>query len=41
MRQIGVDWNIIGFDPTIAPAKMAELDYELWTVTFPYMSSNT
>jgi peptide/nickel transport system substrate-binding protein len=39
MRKIGVDWNIIGYDSTIAPAKMAEQDYELWTVTFPYMSA--
>ncbi len=39
MRKIGVDWKIIGYDSTIAPAKMAEQDYELWTVTFPYMSS--
>jgi peptide/nickel transport system substrate-binding protein len=39
MRKIGVDWNIVGYDSTIAPAKMAEQDYELWTVTFPYMSA--
>ena len=39
MRKIGIDWKIMGFDSTIAPAKMAEQDYELWTVTFPYMSA--
>ena len=39
MRKIGIDWKILGFDSTIAPAKMAEQDYELWTVTFPYMSA--
>ena len=39
MRKIGIDWNIVGFDSTIAPAKMAELDYELWTVTYSYLSS--
>ena len=39
MRKIGVDWKIVGYDSTIAPAKMAEQDYELWTVTFPYMSA--
>jgi peptide/nickel transport system substrate-binding protein len=39
MRKIGVDWKIMGYDSTIAPAKMAEQDYELWTVTFPYMSA--
>src|SRR4051812_13638325 len=31
MRKIGVEWNIIGYDSTIAPAKMAEQDYDLWT----------
>ena len=36
MRKIGVDWKIVGFDSTIAPAEMAKQDYELWTVTLPY-----
>ena len=39
MRKIGIDWKIVGFDSTIAPAEMAKQDYELWTVTFPYMSA--
>ncbi|QQS12730.1 MAG: ABC transporter substrate-binding protein [Rhodospirillales bacterium] len=39
MRKIGVDWRVQGFDSTIAFAKMGEQDYELWTVTFPYMSA--
>jgi len=39
MRKIGIDWKIVGFDSTIAPAEMAKQDYELWTVTFPYISS--
>jgi peptide/nickel transport system substrate-binding protein len=39
MRKIGIDWKIIGYDSTIAPAEMAKQDYELWTVTFPYISS--
>ena len=39
MRKIGVDWKIVGFNSTIAPAEMAKQDYELWTVTFPYMSA--
>ena len=39
MRKIGVDWNIIGYNSTIAFSKMSEQDYELWTVTFPYVSS--
>ena len=39
MRKIGVDWKIVGFDSTIAPAEMAKQDYELWTVTVPYLSA--
>ena len=39
MRKIGVDWNIIGYDSTIAFAEMSKQDYELWTVTFPYVSA--
>ena len=39
MRKIGIDWKIVGFDSTIAPAEMAKQDYDLWTVTFPYMSA--
>ena len=39
MRKIGIDWKIQGLDSTIAPAKMAEQDYEIWSVTFPYMSA--
>jgi len=39
MRRIGIDWKVQGFDSTIAFSKMSEQDYELWTVTFPYMSA--
>ena len=39
MRKIGIDWKIVGFNSTIAPAEMAKQDYELWTVTFPYISA--
>ena len=39
MRKIGIDWKVQGFDSTIAFAKMGEQDYDLWTVTFPYMSA--
>ena len=39
MRKIGIDWKIVGFDSTIAPAEMAKQDFELWTVTFPYISA--
>jgi peptide/nickel transport system substrate-binding protein len=39
LRKIGVDWKLQGWDSTIAPAKMAEQDYELWSVTVPYLSA--
>ena len=39
LRKIGIDWRLYPFDSTIAPAKMAEQDYELWTVAVPYMSA--
>jgi peptide/nickel transport system substrate-binding protein len=39
MRKIGIDWKIVGYDSTIAPAEMGKQDFELWTVTFPYISS--
>ncbi len=39
MRKIGIDWKIVGFDSTIAPAEMGKQDYELWTVTVPYLSA--
>jgi peptide/nickel transport system substrate-binding protein len=39
MRKVGIDWKIVGYDSTIAAAEMAKQDYELWTVTVPYLSS--
>jgi len=39
LRKIGVDWRLQPFDSTIAPAKMAEQDYEIWTVAVPYLSA--
>jgi len=39
MRKIGVDWRLQPWDSTIAAAKMAEQDYELWSVTVPYLSA--
>ena len=39
MRKIGVDWRLNPWDSTIAPVKMGEQDYEIWTVTVPYMSA--
>ena len=39
MRKIGIDWKPQGFDSTIAFAKMSEQDYDIWTVTVPYLSA--
>jgi peptide/nickel transport system substrate-binding protein len=39
LRKIGIDWRLNPWDSTIAAAKMAEQDYEIWTVTVPYMSA--
>jgi peptide/nickel transport system substrate-binding protein len=39
LRKIGVDWRLQPWDSTIAPVKMAEQDYEIWSVTVPYLSA--
>lgn len=39
LRRVGIDWRLNPWDSTIAAAKMAEQDYEIWTVTVPYMSA--
>jgi peptide/nickel transport system substrate-binding protein len=39
LRKIGVDWRLHPWDSTIAAAKMAEQDYEIWSVTVPYLSA--
>ena len=39
LRKIGVHWNLQPWDSTIAPVKMAEQDYEIWSVTVPYLSA--
>jgi peptide/nickel transport system substrate-binding protein len=39
LRRIGVDWRIQAWDSTIAPVKMGEQDYEVWSVTVPYLSA--
>jgi peptide/nickel transport system substrate-binding protein len=39
LRKIGVDWRLNPWDSTIAPVKMAEQDYEVWSVTVPYLSA--
>ena len=32
-------WQLQPWDSTIAPVKMAEQDYEIWSVTVPYLSA--
>jgi peptide/nickel transport system substrate-binding protein len=39
LRKVGVDWRLQPWDSTIAAAKMAEQDYEIWSVTVPYLSA--
>src|SRR5215469_4762140 len=39
MRRIGIDWRLQSWDSTIAPIKMGEQDYEIWTVTVSYLSA--
>ncbi len=39
LRKIGVDWRLQGWDSTISPLKMGEQDYEIWSVSVPYLSA--
>ena len=39
LRRIGIDWKLQAWDSTIAPLKMGEQDYEIWSVTVPYLSA--
>ena len=39
LRRVGIDWKIQVWDSTIAPVKMGEQDYEIWSVTVPYLSA--
>ncbi len=39
LRKIGVHWQLQPWDSTISPVKMAEQDYEIWSVTVPYLSA--
>ena len=39
LRKVGIDWRLQVWDSTIAPVKMAEQDYEIWSVTVPYLSA--
>jgi peptide/nickel transport system substrate-binding protein len=39
LRKVGVDWRLQPWDSTISSVKMAEQDYEIWSVTVPYLSA--
>jgi peptide/nickel transport system substrate-binding protein len=39
MRKIGVDWQITALESTIMPAKLSGQDFDMWTVTVPYLSA--
>jgi len=39
LRKIGVDWRITALDSTIMPAKLSGQDFDMWTVTVPYLSA--
>ena len=39
LRRVGVDWRIQPWDSSISPLKMSEQDYEIWSVSVPYMSA--
>ena len=39
MRKIGVDWRLQPWDSSISPIKMNEQDYEVWSVSVPYLSA--
>ena len=39
LRKIGVEWQLQPWDSTISSVKMAEQDYEIWSVTVPYLSA--
>jgi peptide/nickel transport system substrate-binding protein len=39
MRKVGIDWKITALESTIMPAKLTGQDFDLWTVTVPYLSA--
>ncbi len=38
-RKIGIDWQIIAVDVSTMVARLGAEDYDMWTVTVPYMSA--
>ncbi len=39
LRKVGIDWRLNPLDSSISPIRMNEQDYEVWSVTVPYMSA--
>lgn len=39
MRKIGIDWQITALESGIMPARLQGQDFDLWTVTVPYLSA--
>ena len=39
LRKVGVDWKLQPWDSSISPIKMNDQDYEIWSVSVPYMSA--
>jgi peptide/nickel transport system substrate-binding protein len=39
MRKIGVDWKITALESSIMPGRLTGQDFDLWTVTVPYLSA--
>ncbi len=39
LRKVGIDWQITALDSTIMPARLTSQDFDLWTVTVPYLSA--
>jgi len=39
LRKVGVDWRLQAWDSTISPLKMGQQDFEIWSVTVPYLTA--
>ena len=39
MRKVGIDWQIIPVDVSTMVSRLGPEDYDMWTVTVPYMSA--
>ncbi|MBL8349659.1 MAG: ABC transporter substrate-binding protein [Burkholderiaceae bacterium] len=39
MRKVGIDWKITALESSIMPGRLTGQDFDLWTVTVPYLSA--